>query len=217
MSSQIEICNLALSSVRAKSINSITEASVEAQQCKLHYDIARQFVLRDTPWQFAKVVTALELLTTEPLHWVYAYAYPNDCLAFRSVTGDYAFKQQTDTDDVSRWRFVEEQYEPELSVPFEIQHSSGNRIIATDETEAYGIYTKDIIDESMFDPQMVMALGYYLGSLIAIPLTGADIGRAMRKEALQLYSSTINVAIANELNESRPPKRREPALVRVRR
>ena len=217
MSSKVEICNIALASVRAKSINSLDEASVEAQQCKLHYDIARQFVLRDTPWQFAKKVAALALLSVEPLHWVYGYAYPIDCLKFRMVTGDYAFKQQQDVDDVSRWRFVEERYEPELSVPFEIQNISGDRVITTDETEAYGIYTMDIDNEAMFDPHMVMALAYYLGSLIAIPLTGADIGRGMRKEALSLYTSTISAAIANELNEARPPKRREAALVRVRR
>lgn len=54
MASEIEICNIALSRIgNSRSINSMTEASKEANQCSLHYEQCRDAVLSDFPWNFA--------------------------------------------------------------------------------------------------------------------------------------------------------------------
>jgi len=69
MSSTIEICNLALSQIRTGSINSLDEASVQAQQCKLFFTAALNQLLNDTTWPFAHGIAALNLLTTEVFNW----------------------------------------------------------------------------------------------------------------------------------------------------
>jgi len=215
MSNVIEVCNRALASVRGKSINSLTEGSVEAQQCKLHFDTARQFVLRDNDWQFARKVAPLQLRSETPLHWVFTYQYPGDCLNLKIVTGDFAFKSQQDDQLANRGRFIAEFIEPELSVPFEIQHGGDGRIIVTDQNEAYAIYTADV-DVALFDPLLVTALSHYLAMLIAVPVMGGDIGRAMRQDASVMYAQSISAAISASMNESRRPKRKLPALVTAR-
>ena len=45
MASEVEICNLALSNIRAGSINSLTEGSLQAQICKLKYPILRDLCI----------------------------------------------------------------------------------------------------------------------------------------------------------------------------
>ena len=86
MASEIEICNLALSNIRAGSINSFTEGSLQAQQCNLKYSILRNRVLKES-WGFNHKIRALSVLTTEVFNWVYAYQYPTDCLKINRLVG----------------------------------------------------------------------------------------------------------------------------------
>jgi len=217
MWSVVEICNIALAGIRGKSINSLTEPSLAAQQCKLHYDLARKFVLQDTDWQFARKTLPLALTTVEPLQWVFGYAYPTDCLQIRHVTGDWAFKGSVDTDFANRQRYIDEFIEPELDIPYEVfNDGSNNKIIGCDQNEAYIIYTANIIDSTLFNGQLVTALAHYLGSMIAIPIMGGDIGLKMQQKELQLYSATLSAAVASNMNEQRQPNRKEPGLVTMR-
>lgn len=52
--SDADICNLALDELRADTINSIDDVSVEAGVCKRHYERTRGKVLRAHVWNFAK-------------------------------------------------------------------------------------------------------------------------------------------------------------------
>src|SRR5688500_4621637 len=81
MASVVEICNLALTHVRGGSINSLDEASVQAQRCKLFYEIARDQALADATWGFNHALVALaELEDVEVFNWAHAWTYPSDCL-----------------------------------------------------------------------------------------------------------------------------------------
>ena len=80
MASDVEICNIALSNIRAGSINSLDENSLQAQQCKLKYALLRDRMLTEVPWTFNRKIRALSVLTTEIFNWAYAYQYPTDCL-----------------------------------------------------------------------------------------------------------------------------------------
>lgn len=217
MSSVIEICNMALANVRGKSINSLDETSVEAQQCKLRYDTARQFVLRDTDWQFAKKTAVLQLRSEEPLQWVYAYQYPSECLKIKMVTGDFAFKDSTAEGLANRWRYVDEYIQPEFAVPYEILNDGDNKIIATDQTEAYAIYIKDVTVPTLFDSMFVTALSEYLSTLIAIPIVGADLGIKMVEINAAKYQRSIEAAVSANMNEQKAPQRRLPRQMSVRR
>ena len=46
MASEIDICNLALGHIRAGTINSLDEGSVQAKQCKLKYPIMRDQITK---------------------------------------------------------------------------------------------------------------------------------------------------------------------------
>jgi hypothetical protein len=217
MSSVIEICNMALGNVRAKSINSLDESSIEAQTCKLRYDTARRFVLRDTNWQFAKKTAVLQLLTIEPLQWVFSYQYPGDCLNIKMVTGDFAFKDSTAEGLANRWRYVDEYIQPEFAVPYEILNVDDSKTIATDQTEAYVIYTKDVSNPTLFDDIFSTALSEYLSTLIAIPLVGADLGIKMIEVNAAKYKQSIDAAISANQNEQKAGTKRLPRQIAVRR
>lgn len=216
MASEVEICKLALSNIRARSINSLTESSVEAQQCKLKYSIVRDFLLRDVPWQFAREVKALALRTDEPLEWVYAYQYPSDCLNVRYITADFGFKDQTADGIAYRDRYDVWFVEPERQVPFELGSFSDGKAILTDQEDAYAVYTKRVTDPNQYDSQFILAFSWYLASELAVPLVGGDQGRTYRNDALQMYRAIVNAAVAADGNEKHRVKRKPSDMIEAR-
>lgn len=89
MASEIDVCNLALSNIRAGSINSLNENSLQAQLCKLKYSILRDRCLREIPWQFNHKIRALSPVTDNIFNWAYSYSYPADCLKINRLIGEY--------------------------------------------------------------------------------------------------------------------------------
>lgn len=63
MPSVIEICNLALSAIGQGIINALDEHSPQAEACSLHYESARDAVLREFPGTFL-----IRLLNWRNLH-----------------------------------------------------------------------------------------------------------------------------------------------------
>lgn len=216
MASIVEICNLALSNIRAKSINSLTEGSIEAQQCALKFPIVRDMLLRDTPWQWANTLKPLALLADDPLQWSYAYQYPSDCVNLQYVTADFAFRSQ-DADGID-FRYLNQIsfVEPDKRVPFEVRNIDGNRVVLADQTEAYAFYTKRVTDPNLYDPQFIMAFSWYLAAELAVPIMGGDIGMKMRADALQMYTNLIGAAIASNGNEQDRPVRRQSDIITAR-
>lgn len=216
MASIVEVCNLALSNIRAKSINSLTEGSIEAQQCALKFPIVRDMLLRDTPWQWANTLKPLALLTDDPLQWTYAYQYPSDCVNLQYVTADFAFRSQ-DSEGID-FRFLNQIsfVEPDKRVPFEVRNIDGNRVVLADQIEAYVFYTKRVTDPNLWDSQFIMAFAWYLSAELAVPIMGGDIGMKMRADALQMYTSLIGAAIASNGNEQDRPVRRQSDLITAR-
>lgn len=80
-----DICNIALSYIGKRQIQSLDEQSETARQCKLHYNNARQNLLRSYAWGFAKKVTVAALLNTKYPGWEYVYAYPSECVSLRLI------------------------------------------------------------------------------------------------------------------------------------
>ena len=86
MASVIEICNRALSNIgNSRSINSLNEASKEADQCSLHFDACRDAALADFDWNFATKRLALADTNNPPPDWQYAYQYPTDCVRITEI------------------------------------------------------------------------------------------------------------------------------------
>jgi len=62
-------------------------------------------------------------------------------------------------------------------------------------------YAAKVTDPNLFSDDMIMALSHLLSAEMAIPLVGAELGRSLRKESLQLYKEYINAASADDMNE----------------
>jgi hypothetical protein len=203
MTSEVEICNLALSHIRAGSINSLTESSAQAQQCKLLYPLLRDQVLEDSTWQFAHGLKALAVLTSVDIfNWNYAYQYPSDCLKVNRLLLNWEEIQNDQAIYAARLRDLGLTF-PDLKqqVEFKVFNVDGNRVIAANECELRIDYIKKITDPNLFSTKFVMALSHLLSAELAIPIVGVDKGRALRSDSLSVYTSYIESAAAEDLNE----------------
>lgn len=206
MTSEIDICNIALSNIRGGEINSFNEASPAAKLCKLKYPILRDQILRDVPWQFAHKVAVLALLTDDLFNWAYAYQYPTDCLRINRLLINFEEIESGGSEVISKY------YNAEYPVPnlnlqtkYELINVDGNMVIAANEPDLRIDYVARVTDPKKFDSQFVMALSYLMASELAIPMVGPEKGRPLRAESLRLYTSYIDEATASNLNEQYRP------------
>ncbi len=206
MASQVEIANLALGNIRAGSINSFNEDSIEAQVCSQRFEVAVEFLLRDFPWSFANKVAPLSLYSEEPLEWQYAYVYPYDCVnALRIVAKDTISSDRTTwyhynvtPDEVTQIQDIRKH-----RIPYDVGlTSTDKKAIYSDEPEAYLAYTAKITDPNLYEPAFIEALSWYLASMIAVPIVGSDKGRELRQDCLKIYIEMLTSAKASNANEA---------------
>lgn len=208
MASEVGICNMALSKIRAGSINSLTEASLQAQQCKLWYPFCRDFLLEDNPWGFATKIAPLAVLGSEDIHnWVYVYQYPSDCLYIERLILNYERYDSDVTTNTGalRHRLIEDLYTPDLGAQvryeiFNVEEPNG-KVIAANEPELLIEYRFRVTDPNRFTMAFIEALAAYLASKIAIAIVGAELGRQFRKDALDEYVMLLSAAVSNSKNE----------------
>ena len=206
MPSVVEICNLALSNIRGGSINSLNESSLQAQNCKLKYPILRDMLLRKVLWPFAHKIDALALLTDDVFNWAYTYQYPADCIGINNLLLD--FEEFGDTGDgVARARHIEDIYTPDLDaqVMYDVINISGNKVIVANEPRLRISYKISIDDPNLFDSEFVQALAWLLAAELAIPIVGAEAGRKLRIDAMQVYTDLLKDAAASSKNERYKP------------
>lgn len=215
VSSEVEIANLALSHAGAGGpIASLTEASNEARECRLHYSQCRDLLLRSHQWNFAQRTTDLADTGTTVDGWAYQYQYPADCLQIHHIrAGGY---------DASRVMWAIETLPAALGTTLlypPVAYSVGvtadgtARTILTDAYQATCSYTASISIVTLFDPLFADALTYLLASRIVQRLTG---NRSTRGDLLQLYAATLQAAITRDANEARPAAVPEPDWIRAR-
>lgn len=202
MSNEVEVCNLALSNIRAGSINSLDEASVPAQQCKLKYAFMRDRCLRDGVWQFNRTIKALASVDVDIFNWANAYSYPNDCLKVHRLMGEYE-EVTNDFDVISQ--VIDSQVIPignlRSQIPYEVFTFNGDKIIGSNSQNLRIDYAAKIDDPNLFSDDFILGLSHLLASELAIPLIGGETGRAMRSDEIQLYEKYINSALAEDLND----------------
>ena len=180
--SKAQICNLALSHINQTEtqISKLdTDTGNTAIQCRIHYDVAREFVLADHHWNFAKKRVVLTDIGSPPTNWVYRYDYPSDCLKMREI---------------------ERLTRKDLPIPFGIEDdgSENGLSIVTDKDEATGIYTYNVQNVSLFSPGFVAALGWYLASELAPALSG-DLKK--QESTLAVYNRIMAAAEGTDSDE----------------
>lgn len=203
MPSVVDIANMALSRIgNSQRINSLDEASLQAEQCNLFYEQARDFVLRDYPWGFATAFVELAQVTVNPdPRFLYAYAQPQDCLKIRGIVNQ-AFSGA----DIWCWDHM-----PRIPrVEYRVIHGQNQPLIATNASPATLEYTVRIEAPETFDPIFVSALAWKLASQIA-PAISRDGNAAQLCEAA--YQGEIRQAAAAAMNESAAAPRPESSFI----
>ena len=180
----VEICNLALSHVGGFPIQSVTEATKEARECKRLYPTAKDSTLEAFDWDFARKEKALGELSGNGVTrsgWTYSYEWPSDCVIPRRIY-NAADKHK--------------KIEYEIGVNDDLN----KRMILCNEEDAILIYTARVSDANLFSPSFKEALGYRLGSELAFPLRAkSDLKTSLFREfLLKVGSSQESNANASE-------------------
>ena len=136
--SEVQICNLALSKISEQSILVLTENSPAARACNLVYEPMRDAVIRSHPWNFATARVGLaQLASTPAFGFLYEYQLPADFL-----------------------RVIQMEHE---DTTFKIE---GEKLL-TDDVEANISYIKKVTDPTQFDALFVEALATRIGAELA--------------------------------------------------
>lgn len=212
MSSDVDICNIALSHVGADAIVSAIDppdGSVEAGHCARFYAIARRTLLELGDWQWATKRVALAQVTNESDIWQYAYEQPSDCInALRILRPTASTNGISYTDPFGTLQPLVPSYyiayDESNGAQFEIEGST----IYTNEPNAVLKYTFDVTDTAKFTPSFVDALGYMLASYLAGPivkgLPGLQLGQGLRKIAQQMAAAASASSADNSMAVHEP-------------
>ncbi len=130
--SETSICNMSLAKLGATKISNVeTDSSVEAVQCRLHYEQTRDALERSHFWRFAAARSQLTATTDPDFEWGNAFTLPADFLRFRSVY------DATLIDNTRRSYAIE------------------GLIFLTNDSAVDLRYTKQVTDVSAFDPLFI--------------------------------------------------------------
>lgn len=170
--SETEICNISLGRIGTKRINDIgdtSEKSLEAIQCRLHYALTRDALLRSHWWRFASHRKQLsentDIPAAEDFEWEHQFDLPTDFLRLKSVFEDNNTPRQN-----TLYSFALE----------------GTKLL-TNESSVYIRYIRRITDVSKFDPLFTKVLVLLLADEFIGSLAGGDekiqvkIDRALEK------------------------------------
>lgn len=145
MSSEVEICNSAITKVGGKRITSLDDDTVAGRVCNAQYSVLRDEVLRAYPWNFALARVELAQLTSTPaFEFAYQYQLPANCLRLLALS------------------------DPDIVYALE------GRKILTDETTVKIKYTKLVTDPNLMDTLFRATLSYRLAADLAYPIQQAQ-------------------------------------------
>ena len=221
MADQLSIANRALLAVGARSqVSSISpsDGSVEANAISVLWQPTFEQIGRSAPWNALTKQLTLTLLqaaqgTPEnpngsslplpPTPWLYAYAYPSDCLLFRFIVPSLPSNEggtvpaTTINNAAGTWLPTQGQ------IPFAVStvHDTlGNptTVILCNQDQAQGIYNADYSNpalwDSLFQSAMVAGLASFLVPALSLSLPLMD-------RQVKIAESAIAVARRQDGNE----------------
>lgn len=221
MTTQLDIANRSLLSVGARAqVSSInpSDGSVEADAIAVLWSPTFESLGRAANWNCLRKSITLSLLaaaqgtpenpggTTYPIPefpWLYAYAYPSDCLKFNYITPSNptgsagGVPPTTVNNSAGPWIPTAGQ------IPYVVSSSldSNNNpitIILTNQDQAVGVYNANIqnpaVWDSLFQAAMVASLGAFLVPALSLDLPLLD-------RAVKMAESIIAIARTADGNE----------------
>jgi hypothetical protein len=220
MTSQVDLCNLALDQIAARAsitgLNPPSPAnSLAAQVAARTYQLQADAVFRAAHWNSARKQATLTLLKaaigtpenpsgalpTPPVPWRYEYGYPEDCLKVRFVIP----QPNLAAGSVPLMTNVGVTTQPLVNtglpfVPAVDTDSNGNqvKVILTNACMAQAVYTARIDNVDLWDPMLQNAVIGALGAWFCSPVNGSD---ERKKLAIATAAGLIQQARISDGNE----------------
>ncbi len=188
MTSEVSICNQALSLLGAGPITSLDDDTTEAKLCKMNYVPLRDTVLQEHNWSFATKWETLAQLADPPLgEYPNAFVLPPETLIVLFVGQDYNRQAE-------RW-----------------QVEGG--MIRTDLTTCKAQLLVQVTDVTRYSPMFVQALVARIAAELATPITES---RTLMQSMFTLYDRKVKQAAARDTQQGRTRHMRSGWLSRAR-
>jgi hypothetical protein len=193
--SKVDICNLALQNIGASSITTLTEDSVEANECNLRYDSIRKSILELHLWNFAIKRVSLNKEVASP-----AYGYDNQFTLPSDFIRMVATEEQDDyigfpsgfngylTINNSADYMQADNYKIEIS-------GTGTYVLLSNDADKKIRYVFDQEDVSKFPYLFVQLVAKGLSAAIAYRITGSKTTAAEELkefEAMLMSAKTVD-------------------------
>lgn len=191
--SDVEICNIALTRIGHSQISSLDEGTKAADLCRLHYPRTRDAILRDHPWNFAIRRVTLALESATPNHeFDYYHTLPADCLKVLRTSWE-----PEGTTGAAVYGFPGIHGYAGTDVPYRIE----GRRLACNETVAKIEYIARIDDTSQFDSLFTDALAQRLAAEVCMALTE---NQSAAKTMWDIYAAKVADARSTDAQEGTP-------------
>lgn len=201
MSSEIDICNLALSHLGDDAaVVSIDppEGSAQAENCARFYPMARDMLLESHAWAHATRTENLTPAANTSADWQFAHVLPNDCLRPLRLTPSSMMDRE------SRFEFDTE------------TDASGNLILLSNVEDAKLKFIYRATNTDKFPPLAVMAISYLLASMLAGPIIKGDAGAQMSRAMYASYLEARSRAVLSDANKSETEFNHAPSWIEAR-
>jgi hypothetical protein len=178
MASVIEICNIALSILGQKGINSLDELGPEAYACRLHWPHLRDEILRKHPWNCTtKRANLNRLIEVPPFDFDYYHQLPADCLAVLEVVPENYFVVE------------------------------GRKLLCSSR-EVSIRYTQTTDDSTKFDSQLSAAMAYLLAAELCYNITkSTSLTESLHKMGMdKLADAKASDAFEGKTRDRRPSR-----------
>lgn len=174
MTSEVSICNQALTWVGANPITSLNERSNAAEWCRNNYPFIRDAVIQERTWTFATVRAVSTTADRDEWDTTYAHQVPLNWLSVFRVNRRVTLNGQV-TPDIS-WRL------------------EGGKVLSRwDTIYLWGLIT--ITDTGKFPPVFVQALAARLAAEMSVPLAK---NRQLQADNWGLYGDKMREAAARD-------------------
>jgi len=177
--SNTSLCNQALAMIGAKRLNDLdTDNSVEAIQCRTHFEPTRDSLLRSHWWGFASARASLAQDTVSPdFEWSNQFHLPGDFLRLRAVYDDNL------PDKITRYSYAIE-----------------GQLLLTNESSVDLRYVRKVTDPTEFDSLFIEVLVLSLAIKLVMPLTQSRLLRRELKEELNPLLAQVRTIDFQETN-----------------
>lgn len=172
-----------------------TDTTPQAVAIRAVFDDAMSEMAREKEWPPLKKVAALaQVREGDPDdgdEYLFYYRWPADCEKARYIADGNMVPSRTS---------------PRLA--FEVMSDDTEKLIATDEEDAFLCYTKEVADITVMSTKWRRALEYKIAALTAPILTGGD-ATGLGPRAQANYERTVNeawVEYQNERQRNNPPE-----------